>query len=307
MPPASRWSIRSAGPFTARPPMSGLTATQGTRRCSSASRTSLTARIGPIETYGLLGASRIRSAPPIASSTPGAARASSSPSKRTASTSSRCPRATNHSWNGNLPAGVSSQVRSRSSVAGSSRAATRSAFASRAVTPESGSPARKACVRTRWRPRSRSPSANQSSPPSAPTVSSARQVSPLLSPAALLVGDACERVEDRVEIGRDVEPEHLDVVADVADHARHSSVRDPDDAADEARATDPSRKDRDVQATLLSSSVRQACVRGPTRNCSRVRSSIVSTSSARLGTTTETASRPSDAACARKRSELSGP
>ena len=58
------------------------------------------------------------SAPAMASSTPGAGRAVSSPSKRTASTSSLCPRATNHSWNGNVPAGVSSQVRSRSSVAG---------------------------------------------------------------------------------------------------------------------------------------------------------------------------------------------
>ena len=126
-------------------------------------------------------------------------------------------------------------------------------------------------------------------------------------PAALLVGEAGERVEDRVEIRRDVEAEHLDVVADVADHARRSRAGDVDDAADEARAAHASRKDDDVQATLLSSSARQACVRGPARNCSRVRSSIVSTSSARFGTATETTSRPSDAACARKRSELPGP
>ena len=63
------------------------------------------------------------------------------------------------------------------------------------------------------------------------------------APATLLVGEARERVEDRVEIRRDVEPEHLDVVTDVANHARHGSVRDVDDAADEARATDPSRED----------------------------------------------------------------
>ena len=36
------------------------------------------------------------------------------------------------------------------------------------------------------------------------------------APAALLVGDARERVEDAVEVGRDVQAEHLDVVADVA-------------------------------------------------------------------------------------------
>ena len=45
-----------------------------------------------------------------------------------------------------------------------------------------------------------------------------------------------------------------------------------DDAADEARAPDTSREDRDVQATLLSSSSRHACVRGPARIWSRVRS-----------------------------------
>ena len=126
-------------------------------------------------------------------------------------------------------------------------------------------------------------------------------------PAALLVGKARERVEDRVEIRRDVEAEHLDVVADVADHARRGRARDVDDAADEARAAHASREDGDVQTALLSSSTRQACVRGPARSCSRVRSSIVSTSSARLGTETETTSRPSEAPCARKRSELLGP
>src|SRR5205814_10732453 len=101
------------------------------------------------------------------------------------------------------------------------------------------------------------------------------------SPAALLVGEAGECVEDRVEIRRDVEAEHLDVVADVADHARNSRTCDVDDAADEARTAHASRQDSDVQATLLSSSSRQACVRGPTRSCSRVRSSIGSTASAR--------------------------
>ncbi len=58
--------------MTARPPISGLTATQGTRRRSSAARIGSTARIGPIETYGLLGAITISSALSSASSTPGA-------------------------------------------------------------------------------------------------------------------------------------------------------------------------------------------------------------------------------------------
>src|SRR5215472_17229559 len=111
------------------------------------------------------------------------------------------------------------------------------------------------------------------------------------APTALLVGQPRERVEDRVEVGRDVQPEDLDVVADVADHARRRRAGDVDDAADEACASDASGQDRDVQATLLSNPPRQASVRGPTRNWSRARSSIVSTSSARFGSATDTASR----------------
>ena len=79
VPPASRASIRSAGPLTARPPISGLTATHGTVRRSSALRISATARIGPIETYGLLGATSSTSAASSASTTPGARAASGAP------------------------------------------------------------------------------------------------------------------------------------------------------------------------------------------------------------------------------------
>ena len=57
-----------------------------------------------------------------------------------------------------------------------------------------------------------------------------------------------------------MQAEHLDVVADVADHARRGRACDIDDAADEARAADASREDDDVQATLLSSS-REASLR----------------------------------------------
>ena len=174
-------------------------------------------------TYGFEGAIRIASAAPSASSTPGAA--CGSPSKRTPSTSSRWPRATNHSWNGKLPAGVSIQVRRRSSVAGRIAGSIPSARASRAVTADKGSPSRSACVRTRWRPRSRSPSRNQSSPPRA---RDGRERLPRLAgpaPAALLVVEACERVEDAVEVGRDRHPEHLEVVADVADDRQIRAAR----------------------------------------------------------------------------------
>ena len=173
-----RVSIRSSGPLTARPPIRGLTATQRARRDAIASRIGETARIGPSETYGLLGANTIASASRIASSTPGAGRASSAPANETASTSSSCRLPTNHSWNENAPAGVVTCVRSGSSVAGTMRLVTPAAVASLPVTAESGSPLRSACVRTRWSPRSRSPSRNQPSPPHSFADSSVRHVSP---------------------------------------------------------------------------------------------------------------------------------
>ena len=58
------------------------------------------------------------------------------------------------------------------------------------------------------------------------------------APAALLVRDAGERVEDAVEVGRDVKAEHLDVVADVADHGHRRRLHDLDETAQEARAAD---------------------------------------------------------------------
>ena len=59
--------------MTALPPTSGLTATHRTRRDASPSRVSGTARIGPSERYGLLGARMIAVASRSSSRTPGAA------------------------------------------------------------------------------------------------------------------------------------------------------------------------------------------------------------------------------------------
>ena len=107
-----RRSIRSAGPFTARPATIGLTATQGTRRerervadrrarrgSARCSRRGCSAR----------SRARRRRRAPRARPAPGARRRRRG--IRLASTSSRWPRATNHSWNANEPAGVASQVR----------------------------------------------------------------------------------------------------------------------------------------------------------------------------------------------------
>src|SRR5205807_8899244 len=127
------------------------------------------------------------------------------------------------------------------------------------------------------------------------------------TPATPVVREPRQRVEDRVEVRRDVKSEHLDVVADIADHCRRSGSCDVLDADDEACAAHASRENDDVQTRLPSSCARHACVRGPARNWSRVRSSIVSTSSARFGSAIDTASTPSEAACALKRSALLGP
>ncbi len=62
------------------------------------------------------------------------------------------------------------------------------------------------------------------------------------TPAALLVGNSGERVEDAVEVGRDMEAEHFDVVTDVADHRHRRRLHDLDEAAQKPRAADAAGK-----------------------------------------------------------------
>ena len=86
---------------------------------------------------------------------------------------------------------------------------------------------------------SRSPSWNQvSSSPSSFAVSIAFQVSSAAAPATVLVVQVGERVEQAVEIRRDVQSEHLGVVADVADHRHFLGADQVGEAAHEARAAD---------------------------------------------------------------------
>jgi hypothetical protein len=47
-----------------------------------------------------------------------------------------------------------------------------------------------------------------------------------------------QRVEQAVQVGRDVNAEHLGVVADVADHGHLGRLDEVDEAADEPRAAD---------------------------------------------------------------------
>ena len=68
-------------------------------------------------------------------------------------------------------------------------------------------------------------------------------------PAALLVVQAGERVEHRVEVGGDVQAEHLDVVADVADHGQLSRREHVVEAAGELGAPHAARETDDAHGT----------------------------------------------------------
>ena len=81
---------------------------------------------------------------------------------------------------------------------------------------------------------SRSPSRNHASPPRSATVARAFQLSFAPAPAALLVRDAGEGVEDAVEVGGVVlEAEHLDVVGHVAYDADVAFFDDSDDTTED--------------------------------------------------------------------------
>ena len=148
---------------------------------------------------------------------------------------------------------------------------------------------------------SRSPSRNQ--PVAAERDRRLERVPALVraTPTPLLVGEACKRVEDAVEVRRDVEAEDLEVVADVPDHRELGRVDHVDEPAKEARTADSAAEDGDLHRA------RAASVRGPTRSSSRSRSAIESTSSARFGIAAGTTSAPIVWACVRKRAALPGP
>ena len=118
------------------------------------------------------------------------------------------------------------------------------------------------------------------------------------APAALVVDEPGERVEEAVEIGRDPEAEHLDVVSDVADDREVARREHGGEAAREAGAASPSGQEDDLHACTASS----ARVRGPSIDARRSRSSPASTSATSSGIATV-----ANGACARKRAALPGP
>ncbi len=128
--------------------MIGETATASDRRASTAARTPGTASTGSIDTIGFEGATTTRSASPMAARTPGAGRAASAPSKRTAVTATSWWRSTKYSWNPISPSPATvTRVCSRSSVTGRSRRPRSQAAAISALTSDSVAPARRRSVR----------------------------------------------------------------------------------------------------------------------------------------------------------------
>ena len=112
---------------------------------------------------------------------------------------------------------------------------------------------------------SRSPSRNQSSPPKLAADSSAFHVSPERpQPRSSSISPA-KRVDEAVEIGRDVKAEDLDVVADVADDGQLARLEQRSrDLARTARrrlrptATRPSRRNGEERARPRTEALREA-------------------------------------------------
>ena len=118
-------------------------------------------------------------------------------------------------------------------------------------------------------------------------------------PAAVGVDEPAERVDEAVEIGRDVESEDLDVVTDVADDRELSGLEDRVEASRETRTAASSGQQDDLHA----GTARSARVRGPSTAASRrSRSTSKSTSSSSSGI-----AMVANGACARKRSALPEP
>ncbi len=106
---------------------------------------------------------------------------------------------------------------------------------------------------------SRSPRRNQSSAPKLAADSRAFQVSPARPQPRSSSMSPPSRVDEAVEVGRNVEAEELEVVADVPDDRELSGLEDVGEASREARAAAPSGQQDDLHA----GTARSARVRGP--------------------------------------------
>ena len=175
------------------------------------------------------------------------------------------PRATNHSWNGNVPPAS----RRRCAAGRRSRGAAGSE-AERLGEPR-GDLGERHALAQQLRAHEMQPevAVAEPEPGFAAELRHRRERVPGLvraAPAALLVGDAGEGVEHAVEVGGDVQAEHLDVVPHVAYDGYVVRFDDSDHSAQEPRAADTAREHGHLHAAAPArSEARTLRVRGPSR------------------------------------------
>ena len=209
---------------------------------------------------GCSGRSRSRRPPRAPRGRPGRARPCPAPSKTSASTSSSCRRPTNHSWKRERPGGRD-DVRAQRVVG---RRAARRVARPAALAEARGDRRERLSGAERLRAHEMEAEVEVAehepalpAPRASPTRAPARSRPARPQPRSVVVQPG-ERVEDRVEVGRDVQPEHLDVVADVADHRQLARREDVVQAARELRAADAAGEEDDVhRQARVTTAVRQ--------------------------------------------------
>ena len=140
------------------------------------------------------------------------------------------------------------RVRTGSSLIGNNRAEIPSRRRKSSVIADRRSPARRRRVRSTWVARSPSPSWNQVLPTKR---FERRHKGPGLAaptPAGVGIVEAGEGVEQRVEIGRDRQPEMLEIVAGIGDNGQRAGRQDAIEAERQFGAADPTRQRQDKAA-----------------------------------------------------------
>ena len=216
-------SIPASGPLTARPAIIGEIATTRSRRATSASRTPVDRedRVERDERVRRREHDHVRRRGGRRARRAQVARAG--PRSGRARTRSTARRPTSHCWNSSSPSSVPMRVRSRSSVAGSSRIA------------EAEPPGDVGGDRRQRLAGAQALAAHEveadvavaedepvGAPPSSTATVLRRARVARDAPAVDRIDPPRQRVQHRVEIGRHVQAEQLDVVADVSDD-RHAT------------------------------------------------------------------------------------
>ena len=219
---------RPAGPLTGAPPTIGLTPTTRRARRASASTMPGTARIGPTEVTGFDGHTTTRSASASASSTPGAGRAPAAPVVLDGDDVAERLVAHEVLLEGQrAPRGSGRSVRTGSSLIGRMRAATpKPRGEPRGHRRQRLALAQRRACGSRCVARSRSPRLNHVGAAERGHRLQAVERLVRAAPAARDVEQAGQRVGHGVEVGRDVQPPDLGVVAGVADDGEVARGRD---------------------------------------------------------------------------------